>query len=52
MGAVFDPTRHEAVATAPATEEVPEGRIVGVVKPGYLIGEDVLRPAMVAVAGG
>ena len=27
------------------------GYLVGVVRPGYLIGGDVLRPAMVAVAG-
>jgi molecular chaperone GrpE len=51
LGEPFDPTRHEAVATTPASDEVPAGQIVGVVRPGYLIGDDVLRPAMVAVAG-
>jgi molecular chaperone GrpE len=50
LGEMFDPARHEAVATTPGGG-VPEGQIVGVVRPGYLIGEDVLRPAMVAVAG-
>ncbi len=51
LGESFDPGRHEAVATSPAGDGVPPGQIVGVVRPGYLIGEDVLRPAMVAVAG-
>ncbi|MEO7189625.1 MAG: nucleotide exchange factor GrpE [Vicinamibacterales bacterium] len=51
LGDPFDPTRHEAVTTVDAGPDVPEGQIVGVVKPGYLIGDDVLRPAMVAVAG-
>lgn len=50
MGHAFDPARHEAVATVPAPEGVEDGQIVGVVRPGYLIGDDVLRPAMVAVA--
>jgi molecular chaperone GrpE len=51
LGEMFDPSRHEAVATAPANASVPEGQVVGVVRPGYLIGNEVLRAAMVAVAG-
>jgi molecular chaperone GrpE len=51
LGDLFDPARHEAVATTPGGAGVPEGQIVGVVRPGYLIGDEVLRPAMVAVAG-
>lgn len=51
LGAAFDPTRHEAIATTPSAPGIPEGQIVGVVRPGYLIGDEVLRPAMVAVAG-
>ena len=51
LGGTFDPTRHEAVATSPASDDLPAGRIVGVIRPGYLMGDDVLRPAMVAVAG-
>jgi molecular chaperone GrpE len=51
LGQPFDPSRHEAVATIDAGTGVTEGQIVGIVKPGYLMGEDVLRPAMVAVAG-
>jgi molecular chaperone GrpE len=51
LGSAFDPSRHEAVATAPAGNGVPAGQVVGVIRPGYVMGEEVLRPAMVAVAG-
>lgn len=51
LGEAFDPALHEAVATTPGQPGIPEGQIVGVVRPGYLIGDEVLRPAMVAVAG-
>ena len=50
LGEHFDPSRHEAVATMPHPQAT-ENQIVGVVRPGYLIGDEVLRPAMVAVAG-
>ena len=49
-GQPFDPSRHEAVTSVQAAG-VPPGTVVGVVRPGYLIGEEVLRPAQVAVAG-
>jgi molecular chaperone GrpE len=45
----FDPTRHEAVSTVPAASPEDDGWVVGVVRNGYTIGEDVLRPASVAV---
>jgi molecular chaperone GrpE len=48
-GQPFDPEKHEAVATVSANG-VPDGQIIGVVKPGYLIGDEVLRAAQVAVA--
>lgn len=51
LGETFDPAKHEAVATMAGGDGVPEGQILGVVRPGYLIGDEVLRPAMVAVAG-
>ncbi len=50
LGQPFDPIRHEAVASVPSGEHA-AGHVAGVVKPGYLIGDEVLRPAMVAVAG-
>jgi molecular chaperone GrpE len=48
-GDPFDPTRHEAVAhlTSP---EVTEPTCVDVMRRGYLLGERLLRPALVAVA--
>ncbi len=49
-GQPFDPVRHEAV-TSVSAPGVAAGTVVGVVRPGYLIGEEVLRPAQVAVAG-
>lgn len=51
MGQAFDPARHDAVSRVEASPGAPAGTVCGVVKPGYLIGEDVLRPAQVAVAG-
>jgi molecular chaperone GrpE len=49
LGQMFDPTAHEAVAGV-AAHGVPDGQIVGVVRPGYRIGDEILRPAQVAVA--
>jgi molecular chaperone GrpE len=49
-GAMFDPSVHEAVSTVPAQSPDQDGRVVGVVRHGYTIGADVLRPASVAVA--
>jgi molecular chaperone GrpE len=51
-GASFDPSVHEAVSTVPAQSSDQDGRVVGVVRHGYTIGDDVLRPASVAVAKG
>lgn len=48
-GAAFDPQRHEAVTTVPASSPSDEGRIAGVIRHGYTIGDEVLRPALVAV---
>ncbi len=50
LGEAFDPGVHEAVTTVPVTEQYGEGIVAGVAAPGYLIGDDVLRPATVAVA--
>ena len=48
----FDPQVHEAVTTVPVARAEDEGRVMGVIRPGYLIGGEVLRPAMVAVGQG
>jgi molecular chaperone GrpE len=49
-GQSFDPQLHEAVSAVPAHSPEQDNRIVGVVRHGYRIGDDVLRPASVAVA--
>ena len=49
LGAVFDPLLHEAVTTVAAPDADADGRIVGVIAHGYRIGDEVLRPALVAV---
>ena len=49
-GEQFDPLLHEAVTTVPAASPDQDGTIVGIVRHGYRIGGDVLRPAAVAVA--
>jgi molecular chaperone GrpE len=46
----FDPAVHEAVTTVPAATPEHDGVVVGVIRHGYRIGEEVLRPASVAVA--
>jgi molecular chaperone GrpE len=50
LGEPFDPECHEAITVVPVTEQFGEGVVAGVAAPGYLIGDDVLRPAAVAVA--
>ncbi len=51
LGEPFDPTLHEAVATAPAPgEEVASGTVIDVYQDGYRTGELVIRPARVVVA--
>ena len=51
VGRTFDPREHEAIASVPATGR-PDGEIVAEVQRGYRVRERVLRPALVAVAGG
>lgn len=50
-GQQFDPHRHEAVFEAP-DPSVPAGTVVQVMQDGYMIGDRILRPAMVGVARG
>ena len=51
LGQKFDPNRHQAMYEV-EDANVPNGSVVQVVQAGYLIGERVLRPAMVAVSKG
>jgi molecular chaperone GrpE len=48
-GEPFDPRWHEALSTQ-ARSDIPEGTILHVTRPGYTIGERVIRPAQVIVA--
>jgi molecular chaperone GrpE len=51
VGQKFDPNFHQAMFEVP-NAEVPNNTVVQVVQAGYIIGERVLRPAMVGVAKG
>ncbi len=48
-GAMFDPARHEAVASRPDPAAA-DGSVLEVVRPGYGEGDHQLRPAQVVVA--
>jgi molecular chaperone GrpE len=48
-GQMFDPNFHEAIAQEPV-EGVESGTVIGIIRNGYLLGERVIRPAMVRVA--
>jgi molecular chaperone GrpE len=45
----FDPHVHEALLSQPS--DAPEGSVIEVVQKGYKLGDRVLRPARVVVAG-
>ncbi len=49
VGQRFDPHIHEAVETVEDTDQ-PEGMIVEEIQKGYMLGEDMLRPARVKVS--
>lgn len=50
-GQKFDPNRHQAMFEVP-NPDVVAGTVVQVLQPGFVIGERVLRPALVGVAKG
>ena len=49
-GTEVDPQRHEVMMRVDS--DFPEGRVAGVFRPGYEMGEKVLRPAQVTVSEG
>jgi molecular chaperone GrpE len=49
QGAKFDPNFHQAIFEV-SDANVPVGSVAQVIQPGYMIGERVLRPAIVGVA--
>ena len=48
-GQMFDPHFHEAISQEPSDEHA-SGQIIGVVQNGYMLGDRVIRPALVRVA--
>ena len=51
LGEKFDPNLHQAMFEVP-DPSVPSGTVVQVMQPGYMIGERILRPALVGVSKG
>jgi molecular chaperone GrpE len=49
QGETFDPVMHEAVISE-ESDQYESGQIIEVLQPGYMLGDRVLRPAMVRVA--
>lgn len=48
-GAEFDPNFHEAISHEPSGD-VASGHVIAIVQNGYMLGERVIRPALVRVA--
>jgi len=51
LGERFDPNLHQAMFEVPDAT-VPAGSVVQVIQPGYMIGDRILRPALVGVSKG
>jgi len=49
LGEPFDPSIHEAVSMAPVDDPSLQGMVIAVAKEGYVIGDELLRPASVVV---
>jgi molecular chaperone GrpE len=49
QGEKFDPNVHQAMYEVPTSDQ-PPGQVAQVIQAGYMIGDRVLRPAMVAVS--
>jgi molecular chaperone GrpE len=49
LGAPFDPQKHEAVSMAPVDDPSRVHTVVAVVREGYAVGDELLRPAAVVV---
>lgn len=50
-GEAFDANQHESISAQPS-EEVPEGNVSSVVRPGFSLNGRLLRPASVVVSSG
>jgi molecular chaperone GrpE len=49
LGQRFDTARHDAVSTTPVSDAAQDETVVAVVREGYAIGDDLLRPASVVL---
>ena len=49
LGVEFDPNFHEAISHEPV-DGAQSGHVIGVIQNGYMIGDRVIRPALVRVA--
>ena len=49
VGSRFDPSVHEAIATAPVTDPGADNSVVNVFSAGYRIGSRLIRPARVVI---
>jgi molecular chaperone GrpE len=49
LGQPFDARLHEAISTTTVHDLAQDGRVVAVVREGFAIGDDLLRPAAVVV---
>ena len=49
LGQPFEASWHEAITTTPVDDAAQDGHVVAVLKEGYAIGDEVLRPASVVV---
>ena len=49
QGEKFDPNVHQAMYEVPTSDQTP-GQVAQVIQAGYMIGDRVLRPALVAVS--
>lgn len=49
LGEKFDPNLHQAMYEVPTSDQ-PPGQVAQVIQAGYMIGDRVLRPALVAVS--
>jgi molecular chaperone GrpE len=49
QGLAFDPKVHEAIGSVPVNDPQDDGRIVTELRAGFLLGERLLRPALVQI---
>jgi molecular chaperone GrpE (heat shock protein) len=49
LGHPFDAKLQEAVTISPVADPSQDGTVIAVIREGYLLGDDLLRPASVVV---